>query len=88
MEFIFHHRATHGKRPTRDAEGVITSLGILGETVDENSTYITEDIQSYYHWDLETGVQTTATDLAVGEMVTVEFDYDGEVDVYDLYRVS
>lgn len=85
MTFIFHSRAYHGRRPAYDEEGAITSLGLLGETIDEESTYITSDVVRYYATD---GVEFTHTDLAVGEFMTAELDYDGSIGVYDLYRVS
>jgi len=70
----------------RDEEGVITSLGILGELVDENSAYF-DDVLNY-HVDDSLLESYTHEQLEVGEYVTVQFDYGGSVGVYDLYRVS
>jgi len=81
VELCFYQRTANAPRPTRDTEGAITSTGVLGELVSEESTYVTEDIVSTYS-------DRTVSDLAVGEFITVELSYDGDVIVCDLYRVS
>lgn len=86
MQFLFHHRYTDGPRPVRDAEGTITSLGVFGEHVDEDSTHITENIQHYFIDDPDGAF--SPTQLAVGEYVTVEIYRGNVLRVCDLYRVS
>ena len=83
MELCFYQRTSSAPRPSRDAEGAITSTGVLGELVSEESTYVTEDIVTIYG---EEG--TAVADLEVGNFITVELSYGGDVVVCDLYRVS
>lgn len=83
MQLIFHRRDVHGKHPQKDENGTIVATGVLGELVDEESTYVTEDIVTVYGSE-----DASIANLAVGKFVTVELNYGGEVFVCDLYRVS